>query len=480
MPSYSLLTENLQAYAEQLIANRQIPGVSLALWKDGKLTTGAAGVLNLNTGAKFTPDSISQIGSITKVMTTTLVMQLVDEGKVDLDTPVQHYLRDFMIADDEATKTITVRQLLNHTNGIAGDYFPDDRGHQGNLIARYVDRCSYLPLTHPIGKGFSYSNAAFAIAGRIIEVMRGISFYEALETYIYKPLGMTHAIADPADTVLFSAASGHVTTALRTGGRKQADESDDSENAETTESKWMVPDRAYLTMGQAPAGTTPTMRATDLITFARAHMDGGVTQYGERFLSEKSISIMQTPHYELEGISQRRNAFIGLGWFLNRYPNGVASISHSGATNGYLANLVVFPEHDIAFALLLNNYDAAAAQKTSKDLMQALFNFDTTEPEPRNIPRTRFMQSVTGEYSCVDSDISVFMEDNALYATIYPKNDPIPPYTVELKHLEENSFASYPPGGERGPNLVFSVFNEKGVPRYLSNCLRLNTRQGDA
>ena len=95
--------------------------------------------MNHETGVEAAADSVFQIGSITKVMTTCLVMQLVDEGKVDLDSPVKRYLRDFMIADAEASETTTVRQLLNHTSGMAGDFFPDDEGHEGNLIARYVD-----------------------------------------------------------------------------------------------------------------------------------------------------------------------------------------------------------------------------------------------------------------------------------------------------------------------------------------------------
>ena len=93
-----------------------------------------------------------------------------------------------------ATDTITVRQLLNHTNGIAGDYFPNDIHEEGPHIARYVDRCAQLPLVHPVGEGFSYSNAAFAnrrSLGR--SGQSGISWYDAIEEWIYKPLGMNHA-----------------------------------------------------------------------------------------------------------------------------------------------------------------------------------------------------------------------------------------------------------------------------------------------
>ena len=94
-----------------------------------------------------------------------------------------------MISDAEASESITVRQLLNHTSGMAGDFFPDDEGHEGNLIARYVDRCNLLPLVNPPGALYSYSNSAFVIAGRLVEVVRGISWYQAMEDYHLQTIG---------------------------------------------------------------------------------------------------------------------------------------------------------------------------------------------------------------------------------------------------------------------------------------------------
>ena len=96
--SNSIITD-LKNYAESIVDDRHTPAVSLAVWKDGQLYQGAAGILNLKTGVEATADSIFQIGSITKVFTTCLVMQLVDEGRVELDAPVKRYLRDFQIAE---------------------------------------------------------------------------------------------------------------------------------------------------------------------------------------------------------------------------------------------------------------------------------------------------------------------------------------------------------------------------------------------
>ncbi|MDX2059036.1 MAG: serine hydrolase domain-containing protein [Gemmatimonadales bacterium] len=90
---------------------------------DGAAQVAAAGIANLNTGVPMTPDTAFLTGSITKVWTTTVVMTLVDQGKLDLDRPVRSYLPHFRVLDAKATEAITVRQLLNHSSGIdAGDH----------------------------------------------------------------------------------------------------------------------------------------------------------------------------------------------------------------------------------------------------------------------------------------------------------------------------------------------------------------------
>ena len=208
MPVSDILSD-FQNYAEELVDVHNIPAVSIAVWHKQQLHKAAAGVLNLNTKVSATTDSIFQIGSITKVMTASIVMQLVDEGRVALDTPVKHYLSDFAIADSHATESITVRQLLTHTNGIAGDFFPDDTRETGNHIARFVDRCYQLPLIHPVGEYYSYSNAAFSIAGRLIEVLTGGSWFDAMEERVFKPLEMDHAICRPMDVLRYRSAIGH-------------------------------------------------------------------------------------------------------------------------------------------------------------------------------------------------------------------------------------------------------------------------------
>ena len=83
------MLNDLQNYAEKLIKEHNIPAISLAIWRKGKLSEATAGILNLNTNVEANTDSIFQIGSITKVFTTSLVMKLVDQGRIDLDKPTK-------------------------------------------------------------------------------------------------------------------------------------------------------------------------------------------------------------------------------------------------------------------------------------------------------------------------------------------------------------------------------------------------------
>src|SRR5690349_21018136 len=113
-------TGQLQSLLDELHDRHGVVGATLGVLKGDAIETAASGLLNLETKVECTPDSVFQIGSIGKIFTTTLIMQLVDEGRLALDDAVTRHLRDFTLADRAAARTITVRQLLNHTSGMDG------------------------------------------------------------------------------------------------------------------------------------------------------------------------------------------------------------------------------------------------------------------------------------------------------------------------------------------------------------------------
>ncbi|WP_329430438.1 serine hydrolase domain-containing protein [Streptosporangium sp. NBC_01495] len=129
------LLPDLQGWIDRAAGRHGVPGAAVAVGMGDQLAEAATGVINLDTGVEATADSLFQIGSVTKVWTTALVMQLVGEGLVDLDEPVREYLPEFGVLDAAASESITVRQLLSHTGGFDGDLFEDTgRGGQACCV----------------------------------------------------------------------------------------------------------------------------------------------------------------------------------------------------------------------------------------------------------------------------------------------------------------------------------------------------------
>ena len=418
------MLDNFQHYADEMLEKHRLPALSMAVWKDGTLHKAASGILNIDTGVEATTDSIFQIGSITKVFTASLMMKLVEEGRVDLDKPVIHYLRSFQVADRKATETITVGQLLNHTNGIAGDYFVDDQNEDGPHIARFIDRCSQLPLVHPVGDGFSYSNVGFAVAGRLIEVVTGMSWFDAMEALIYQPLGMKQAICRPADVIRFRAALGHLPQ------KNQAE-------------PWRTCSGNYLCLGLSSAGTTPTMTASDLILFGRAHMEKGLNGKCERWLSEESVRAMQTPSVEMPTPSDIIRSSMGRGWGLSQHlASGECYASHTGGTNGQCALLRIFPEQQACFVLQMNEQNLSALMDIGNELTEKIAGLSLTPSaeKPEINLSLKALEKLVGHFRSYGGDYTVTLGADGISATFVDSVNEEDTLKLKLKPLGEECF----------------------------------------
>lgn len=451
----ALQTNTLQAYIECLVEKLGIPAISLAIWHKGQCYQAAAGVLNVETGVEATTDSVFQVGSITKVFTASMMMQLVEAGGVALDMPVKHYLRDFRVIDPEVTEKVTVRQLLNHTNGLAGDFLPDDAVTGGNPIARYLDRCYLLPQVHPLGTHHSYSNAAYSIAGRLIEVVSGLSWFDAMDTQIIQPLGLSHTFVNPLNALRFRTAMGHFP---------------DLDNTPP----WKLAPACYLPLGLAPAGSTLSMTATDLITFARAHLNkGAVSALSKTWLSADAIQHMQAPSITLPAHSPQCVTDWGLGWFLIN-AGATPVIGHDGGTFGQSAMLRLVPEQDLAIALQTNGSKPAILSPLCADLLVGLAGIHLAPPEANG--ELVNPEQVAGVYESFDSVIEVRLVDRELVATLTDKIQLGPAKTLILKSLTPDAFAAYDEQGRQSSTAVFIDRDQQGVPIYLAWSFRLHRR----
>ena len=160
-------TDNLASRLAASIQKHK-PGASAAVFRGGQWEVAAAGVTNVTTGVDVTAETVMHIGSITKVLNTTLVMQLVDEGRVELTAPLKRYLPDFHVANRDATERITVEMLLNHTCGIDGDFFPD-AGPDSERIEDVIPRIARQGQIHAPGAELSYCNSGAVLAGYLAQ-----------------------------------------------------------------------------------------------------------------------------------------------------------------------------------------------------------------------------------------------------------------------------------------------------------------------
>ena len=308
-----------------------VPGYLAGVYHDGGESIVAHGVANALTGAPMRDDTGFLLGSVTKVLTTTLVLQQVERGAVDLDERVVEYLPEFTLTTPAAAERIRVRNLLSHTNGIDADLFFVDAGGRDALKVFLEGLGRNCGTLFGPDEYVSYSNGGMIVAGRLLEVVTGTSYHDLLARELYATVGMDDSCTSAAEAILRSTAVGHFADPA-TGGARRTD-------------MFMLPD----TWG--PAGATPIGTIHDLLAFARTHLAHGVSPRNKRVLSAESAARMRSVAHDMRtpNISP-----IGLGWLLVPFGRTTA-LSMSGASPGGVAVLVVVPEHDLAFAAFGND-----------------------------------------------------------------------------------------------------------------------------
>ncbi|TCC59747.1 class A beta-lactamase-related serine hydrolase [Kribbella pittospori] len=372
----------------RLIDKHGVPGASVAVWADGELSTAAAGILSMNTGVEATTGSVFQVGSITKLWTTTLIAQLVVEGKVDLDRPVRDYLPEFKLGDEAAAASITPRHLLTHTAGFSGDAFtPTSRGDDGvELFIR--DVLPGLAQEVPPGAGFSYNNSGFVVLGRIAEVLRGKPYHELIREHIGVPLELKHLATIPDEALLYRAAVGHVSP---------------------TPDAPLEPAPVWsLVHAMAPAGSLLAMSAGDLITFGRAFLDASL-------LDRATIDRLWEPQVDVPPTGGFPGQW-GLGWMIFTLDGGTV-YGHDGGTVGQSAFFRLVPDKGVAVALLTNGGDTPVLydELVGHVLRETAGIELPARPVPLAEPVEISADLVTGRYEGVLSASTVSVEDGEFW-----------------------------------------------------------------
>lgn len=386
-------------------------GASLAIAHRDATITAVAGVLNIRTGQAVTPDSLFQIGSITKVWTATLVMQLVDDGLVELDAPIINYLPHFKVADEQLTATVTIRQLLSHTSGIDGDLFLDT-GRGDDALAKYVEAMAKLTRVIPPGQVMSYCNSGYNLLGHLIATLRGKTWEQVLQKRLLEPLGLDSAGTLPEEALLYGAATGHLYHV------------DTVEPTVTP--KWGI----FRSAG--PAGLIHST-AEHQLALARLHLDDGVAADGTRLLSETSAKAMRVSQIDIPD-RWTLGRHWGLGWIVDSWGDQPV-YGHDGATLGQSAYLRVLPKAGLAISLLTNGCRASRVlyYELFSEIAQALAGVaPSSTPKARNDLQLDAARYV-GTYRREGLDMVVEDDDEKLTLRMIPKSEIASVTTANLK-----------------------------------------------
>ncbi|MBS0473437.1 MAG: serine hydrolase [Proteobacteria bacterium] len=399
---------SLVDFAARIAAIRDeagVPGLSFAVWHGGKMISAAAGVLSLDTGIAVRPDSLFQIGSITKSLTATLVMQAAEEGLVDIDRPVRDYI-GVRVGRGPYTDSFTARQLMAHTSGLDGDLFLDT-GRDDDAIAKYMVLCSRLEFLVAPGRFYNYSNAGYAVLGRLLEVVRGKVYDRILDEHLFARIGATRSTTMPEVAAFRRTASGHGPGA-------------DGATA-------VVP-LVHLPRALGPAGLSLYSTAEDLIAYACAHMSG------ESLVSRAGAAAMRTPQVALpEGASW------GLGWKIIANGN-TTFVGHDGGTIGQVASLWTAPEANLAVAMCANGGRVRKAwEAVAFPIFREVCGATPETAMPDFAPVPDDLERYEGVYENSGVDMEVTATSNGLDVVARQK----------FLSLPEVRFAMRPLGGDR-------------------------------
>jgi CubicO group peptidase (beta-lactamase class C family) len=336
------LPAELLAAAEAECGRLEVPGAAIGVLFEGTAYAGGVGVTNVDHPLPVTAETLFQVGSTTKPFTATAVMQLVEMGLVELDAPVRRYLPWFALASGADAERVTVRDLLTHHGGFAGDYFKDT-GRGDDALERIVRKMARSPQLVPAGSHFSYCNSGFYVLGLIVAELSGRPYEQAVRERLLEPLGMGMSFFFPEECMVHRFAAGHVVTAE--GPR---------------------PARPWATARSIAPGGGLISTVVDQLRWAAFHL--GELEARE-VLSPGTVAFMRQPQRPAGSMC----AEIGISWMLDDAGGGERLVKHGGATNGQLSAFELVPGRRFAVTVLTNADTGREARQTIADRCQEYF-----------------------------------------------------------------------------------------------------------
>jgi CubicO group peptidase (beta-lactamase class C family) len=382
------LVSTIDAFVAERMEQGKLPGLSLVIVKDGQVAyTKGYGFANLEEQIAMTDHTPVAVASTAKGMTALAIMQLVEQGKVNLDAPVTTYLPAFKV-DDPLSSTITVRQVLSHTAGLPASATYDGNRNSDALDQR-VRGLASVKLSRAPGTGYEYANDGYAVAGLIIQTVSGMPFEEYMTQHIFAPLAMQESTFDPAQAEQHGLAQGY----LKQRGV-------------------ISPGPLNISRGQAPAGLLLTS-AHDTANYFLMLLSGG--QFDDStIVAKSSIEELWKPHVQLEP-----ELHYGLGWEVSN-ANGLTVVSHTGSLPASSSDFILVPSQNLGVAVMVN----LSSVHTVEIAEGVIVLMQGSTPNPSSLPTERepstfkpdpsVWTQYLGDYESQKGSVHIYVEDGKL------------------------------------------------------------------
>jgi len=337
---------SLDAYVASVMKEFDVPGVSIAVVKDGKkIFAKGYGVRKLGEPTPVDGRTLFGIASNTKAFTATALALLVEEGKIKWDDPVINHLPWFQMSDPYVTRELTIRDLMVHRSGLglgAGDllWWPPSTYNRKEI----TERLRYLPLATSFRSAYAYDNVLYTVAGEVIQAVSGLTWEEFVQQRILLSVGMTTS-------------------------KMRQREFDPSGNTAITHAK--VDGRLQIVKPFASDNTNPAgginASAEDMAKWMIVQLDSGRVSEGKRLFSRATTVELwslvtpipiRPPSGDLAPLRSNFNGY-GLGFGVRDY-RGYKTVSHTGGLPGYLSRLTLIPELKLGITVLTNQESGGA------------------------------------------------------------------------------------------------------------------------
>ena len=329
----------IEAAVSRFMASTHVPGVSVAVVENGEYEWGAGfGLADAENNVPASEHTLFRLASISKSLTATAAMQLWEQGKLDLDAPVQKYCPAF----PQKQSPITTRQVMGHLAGIRHyktgpeDLEIGNTKHFDNPIQAGLDFFKNDPLLSEPGKTFHYSTQGYTLVGCVMEGASGAKYVDFVRQNVFAPAGMDHTQVDDRFAII----------PYRTRFYQKT-ESGAVQNADFLDSSYKIPGGGWLSS------------AEDMARFEVAILN-------DKLIKRSTRDLMWTPLKPSDGSKDG----YALGWG-NGEENGIAFVAHTGGQQGTSTAFTIAPSQR-AGAVVLTNMEGADAGDLAGEILKVL------------------------------------------------------------------------------------------------------------